>query len=71
MRGSVHSNERNLKEIKRRNEILVDRLCKIKPVVSSQVRLEKFSHLASNSKKRWINYSKSLSCLLSQKSNEE
>lgn len=61
MRGSVHSNERTLKEIKRRNEILVERLCKIKPVVSSQARPEKFNHIATNSKKRWINYSKSRS----------
>jgi acyl carrier protein phosphodiesterase len=45
-----------LKEIKRRNEILVERLCKIKPVVSSQARPEKFNHIATNSKKRWINY---------------
>jgi len=48
-----------MEEIKRRNEILVERLCKVKPVVNSQDRPEKFTHIKSNGKKRWINYSKS------------
>ena len=51
-RSSVHNSERNLQDIKRQNQKLVDRLVAVKPVIRADDRPEKYQHIKLNPKKK-------------------
>jgi hypothetical protein len=48
---SVHNDSRTLLEIRRKNEQMVNRLVKVKPVISSKDKPKQYAHIKSNTKR--------------------
>ena len=51
VRSCVHNDARTLKEIRRSNEKLVDRIVKVHPVVRADDRPKQFAHIKLNTKR--------------------
>jgi len=50
-KSSVHNDSRTLLEIRRKNEQMVDRLVKVKPVINSKDKPKQYAHIKSNTKR--------------------